>query len=655
MATMAFLPPRGDRMLRRPPRMARNSGLCAALLFAVLSAPVLAQTPQIPQIPAFLPTADQVPATQPMPLDGTWLVNTIRKKIRIEGGRAYAVDPWLHMFVLKVEPGMVVLRDIAPAAPGKYTGSDLPLMGQLTATVQPDRSLAVSVQGALMPVQYKLIPVQLDNPRWYAQEMTAAGIAAPQSPAPGAYQPAPQAYQPAPPAYQPAPARQAYQPPAQQPPAYQPPPAQQQQPYQPQARPYQPPPAPPAAPPAGQPVYQPAAPPAAPAPSQPDYQPAPAGQTPAGRAQTVNTRSWARSRNSTMNDSFGPPDLMCGEDGAEPCGEEKKVDAVFVKDAENWGCKGKQLYFTPHNGGECWRCPNGYKRTMTPVHKPNACKERGVKLGKKERRDATFVRSAYGCPADTFESKGKCYACPEGSNKVAFLGAFNPGQSCKTEFYCDSGLSLQAAPPKALQQVGPPYDQVCGAGASKDDVLRLARERRDAHQDLQIVAGQFLLELAGNRDLRRAILAQDGPRAVSVIMQTPGFARLRDQSRASGFETLTFGGAPEVKAIAGAAQEAGLAMDWDGDYRFYMSTVVSTGASVSVGFTGTLGLWNAPAGGIGGYARGASVSIPVGVGDVGSGAWFSYYPLDFMGLTFSASGGIGVDTVNYNQAVTNVY
>ncbi|WP_405231018.1 hypothetical protein [Lentisalinibacter salinarum] len=607
MATMAFLPPRGDRLLRRPPRKARNTGLCAAMLFAALTAPVLAQTPQIPQIPAFLPTADQVPATQPMPLDGTWLVNTIRKKIRIEGGRAYAVDPWLHMFVLKVEPGMVVLRDIAPAAPGKYTGSDLPLMGQLTATVQPDRSLAVSVTTALMPVQYKLIPVQLDNPQWYAQEMTAAGIAAPQGPAPGTYQPAPPAYQPAPP----------------------------QQAYQPQAQPYPPPPAPPAAPPAQQPVYQPAAP-------------------PAGTAQTAGPSSWARSRNSTMNDSFGPPDLMCGEDGAEPCGEEKKVDAVFVKDAENWGCKGKQLYFTPHNGGECWRCPNGYKRTLTPIHKPKACKERGLGFDKREV-SATFVRSAYGCPADTFESKGRCYACPEGSSKVAFLGAFNPGQSCRTEFYCDAGLSLQAAPPKALQQVGPPYDRVCGAGAGKNDVVRLAKERREAHQALQVVAGQFVLELAGNRDLRRAILDKDGPRAVSIIMRTPGFARLRDQSRASGFETLTFGGAPEVKAIAGAAQEAGLAMDWDGDYRFYMSTVVSTGASVSVGFTGTLGLWSAPAGGIGGYARGASVSIPVGVGDVGSGAWFSYYPLDFMGLTFSASGGIGIDTVNYNQAVTNVY
>ena len=625
---MAIVPPRGDRMLRRPPRMARNSGLCAAVLFAVLTAPALAQTPQIPQIPAFLPTADQVPATQPMPLDGTWLVNTIRKKIRIEGGRAYAVDPWVHMFVLKVEPGMVVLRDIAPAAPGKYTGSDLPLMGQLTATVQPDRSLAVSVQTALMPVQYKLIPVQLDNPLWYAQEMSAAGLAAPPAgSAPGAYQPAPPGYQPAPPGYQPVPPQQTYQPPSQQPPAQQPP------------------------------GYAPAPPAAAqkPAPtSSQTTREAPPASVAAAQAQPT-TASVTRSRHQVHNDSFGVPEFICGEDGHEPCGEERTIDAVYVQDAENWGCTGKQVYFTPHNGGECWRCPNGYKRTMTPIHKPDSCKERGVKLGKKERKDATFVRSAYGCPADTFESKGECFECPEGSTKKAFLGAFNPGQSCETRPGCDDGLTLQAAPPKILQDVGPPYDQVCGSGSGEGEVIRLAAEHRAAHEALKVVAAAFVVELAANGDLRRAIRDRDGSRAVRIIMQTPGFARLRDDSRSAGFDTLSFGGAPEVKFIAGAAQEAGLAMDWDGGHRFYLSTVVSTGASVAVGFSGTLGLWNAPVDGIGGYARGASVSVPVGFGDVGNGAWFSYYPLEFAGLTYTASGGIGIDTVNYNQAVTNLY
>jgi hypothetical protein len=164
-------------------------------LLCMLS-PVHAQLPAIPQIPAFLPTVDQVTATQPMPLDGTWLINTIRKKIRIESGRAYAVDDWLHLFTLKIEPGMVVIKDISPTGPGQYTGQDLPLMGRWTVKVLADRSLSVSVAGAFGPVNYKLIPVQLDNEQWYRQEMAAAGLSAPQQ----TYQPAqPSAYQPAPP------------------------------------------------------------------------------------------------------------------------------------------------------------------------------------------------------------------------------------------------------------------------------------------------------------------------------------------------------------------------------------------------------------------------------------------------------------------------
>ena len=150
-----------------------------AISFSLVS-PVSAQViPQIPEIPAFLPTFDQVPATQAMPLDGTWLVSSIRKKIRIEAGRAYAVDSWLHLFTLRVEPTMVVIKNITPTAPGQYSGEDLPLLGKWKANVNADRSLSVSVAGLLGPVQYKLIPVQLDDPQWYLQEMNAAGLGVP--------------------------------------------------------------------------------------------------------------------------------------------------------------------------------------------------------------------------------------------------------------------------------------------------------------------------------------------------------------------------------------------------------------------------------------------------------------------------------------------
>lgn len=250
----------------------------AVILLLCMAAlpPATAQTPAVPEIPAFLPMVDSVPATQAMPLDGTWLVNTIRKKIRIEAGRAYAVDDWLHMFVLKVSPGMVVIRDITPTGPGAYSGQDLPLAGGWSAKVQADRSLSVSVAGLLGPANYKLIPIQLDNPQWYSQEMAAAGLSTPQQ----SYQPAQPAYQPAPPVYQSAPP--AYQPvqPVQQQPVYQPPPAYQPaQPVQQQPV-YQPPPTYQTAPPTQSqpPAYQP--PPSAYQPAQPVQQQPPARYQP---------------------------------------------------------------------------------------------------------------------------------------------------------------------------------------------------------------------------------------------------------------------------------------------------------------------------------------------------------------------------------------
>ena len=161
------------------PAAGRIIALVLLALAALSPAPVLAQVPQIPQIPAFLPTVDQVPASQAMPLDGTWLISSIRKKIRIEAGRAYAVDGWTHMFVLNIQPGMVVIKDIVPTGPGAYQAEDLPLLGTWTARVQSDRSLSVSVATAIIPVSYRLIPIQIDNPQWYAQEMQAAGLTPP--------------------------------------------------------------------------------------------------------------------------------------------------------------------------------------------------------------------------------------------------------------------------------------------------------------------------------------------------------------------------------------------------------------------------------------------------------------------------------------------
>ncbi len=151
-----------------------------------------------PEIPAFLPMLTAVPAGEAMPIDGTWSITSIAKTVRIERGRVYAVEGWLHLFVLKIQPGMVVIKDLRPSAPGVYTAQDLPLMGPWQGRMTPDRTLAVEVQGALGPARYQMVPLQLDHPQWFAQAMQEAGLAGPGSAAPAE---PPTAYQP--PAYRP--------------------------------------------------------------------------------------------------------------------------------------------------------------------------------------------------------------------------------------------------------------------------------------------------------------------------------------------------------------------------------------------------------------------------------------------------------------------
>ena len=145
--------------------------LCATVF--CLSLPLAQANPmggQIPQIPAFLPMLPDVPMTKKLPIDGEWMISSNRKRIRIEGGRAYAVDPWVHLFVLKIEPLMVVSKDWRREGKGKYTGEDLPLMGRFTATLQPNGYLSVNVAGALGPVQFNLIPIRADSQRRFDRE-----------------------------------------------------------------------------------------------------------------------------------------------------------------------------------------------------------------------------------------------------------------------------------------------------------------------------------------------------------------------------------------------------------------------------------------------------------------------------------------------------
>lgn len=133
------------------------------MLLVSTQSKVFGQTMQAPQIGAFLPKVVDVAPSEPMPIDGLWKISTINKLIRIDRGRAYAIDGWTHLFVLVIKPGMVTIQNLQGAGEGIYTGDDLPLAGPLKATLTGDRILDVKVAGKLGEARYQLIPQQLDD------------------------------------------------------------------------------------------------------------------------------------------------------------------------------------------------------------------------------------------------------------------------------------------------------------------------------------------------------------------------------------------------------------------------------------------------------------------------------------------------------------
>jgi hypothetical protein len=136
----------------------------------------IAEAAGIPNIPAFLPDRYTVAKSRALPIDGVYMVSSIRKKIRIEKGRAFALDPWLHMFVLQVSPDMVVMQNFRRVRPGQYTADDLPLLGQATMRLTANGDLDVNVASKFGPVKYNLIRLEEQYPDVFQKELKAANL-----------------------------------------------------------------------------------------------------------------------------------------------------------------------------------------------------------------------------------------------------------------------------------------------------------------------------------------------------------------------------------------------------------------------------------------------------------------------------------------------
>jgi hypothetical protein len=101
--------------------------------------------------------------------------------------------------------------------------------------------------------------------------------------------------------------------------------------------------------------------------------------------------------------------------------EVRKAYEVAPLDRGRYKCGSKfpGSFLDPRNGGECWKCPKGFSRTIWAVTGGTAC-EKGGPFG--QHRRATLAGKP-GCPPDTWRDvlSDNCGSCPVGYKRSAHV------------------------------------------------------------------------------------------------------------------------------------------------------------------------------------------------------------------------------------------
>lgn len=208
----------------------------------------------------------------------------------------------------------------------------------------------------------------------------------------------------------------------------------------------------------------------------------------------------------------------------------------------------------------------------------------------------------------------------------------------------------------SLQKIGPPVQGYCVEdGFDFEEVARRhARDQVTVDLALRSAAADFVTAAMGNDALKRALRRKQADQAVAIVYAMPEFHALKDAARARGFESFSIGTVVDVQVGYGANQELGFVKDWDGVTKVYATTGVSQGLALGADVGLSLGLWKKPVAQLSGYGHGVAVSADVGV-SVGAAAWFDFYPVTLVGISFMGGIGAGLELGEYNQVVTMLY
>lgn len=102
------------------------------------------------------------------------------------------------------------------------------------------------------------------------------------------------------------------------------------------------------------------------------------------------------------------------------CKKVLQTRANYHRKAERFCPRG--TFKDPRNGGECWSCPRGYKRTIFAVYSASAC-EKPTGFLRVHRTRAKFHKRLRLCPHGAFydpRKGGECWSCPHSYKRTVF-------------------------------------------------------------------------------------------------------------------------------------------------------------------------------------------------------------------------------------------
>lgn len=333
-----------------------------------------------------------------------------------------------------------------------------------------------------------------------------------------------------------------------------------------------------------------------------------------------------------------------------------------------YGCKrkyGSSAFYDPIEGGSCWTCPKGFKRTVFSVKSGKACERWNnafsISHSRATKRGKNGCDKGFSDPIDG----GTCWTCPSGAKRTVF--------SVKSDKACE--LSTKALK-RGNNNLGKQVNQL--SASQKAEFERIAKQIEKAaqpavdkvtelHKDLKnsnLSPQQFktLLKANNTREIERRLNIDRVRNMFSNInisssIPTPSKVGGARQTSPPRFQTMSFGLVADASILFGGNIEEGIVVDLKDRSRkpeVYLTAGWSIGASAGADASMVYGFWVDKD--ISGYGEGVTMAASYYAGMAVAFWWAnsaSDTPGKFLGFTLSPQFGAGAE-VEYGRNITMV-